>query len=44
MKFEKHRIRVGKGSDFIMINLLNPDSKTTPSTEAIRAIVLNKRP
>jgi hypothetical protein len=43
MKYEKHTIRVSKGPDFIMIDLLSPDGKTTTSTEALGAIVLSKR-
>lgn len=42
MKYEKHAVRVTKGDDFIMIDLLSPDSKTTTSTEPLGAIVLNK--
>lgn len=42
MKYEKHMIRISKGNDFIMIDLLSPDSKTTTSTEPLGAIVLNK--
>jgi hypothetical protein len=42
MKYEKHVIRITKGKDFIMIDLLSPDSKTTTSTEPLGAIVLNK--
>ncbi len=42
MKYEKHTIRISKGNDFIMIDLLSPDSKTTTSTEPLGAIVLNK--
>ena len=43
MKYEKHTIRVSKGQDFIMIDLLSPDGKTTTSTEVLGAIVLSKR-
>ena len=43
MKYEKHTIRVSKGPDFIMIDLLSPDAKTTTSTELLGAIVLSKR-
>jgi hypothetical protein len=43
MKYEKHTIRVSKGPDFIMIDLLSPDGKTITSTELLRAIVLSKR-
>ncbi len=42
MKYEKHTIRITKGDDFIMIDLLSPDGKTTPSTDLLGAIVLNK--
>jgi hypothetical protein len=42
MKYEKHVVRVTKGKDFIMIDLLSPDSKTTTSTEPLGAIVLGK--
>ncbi len=42
MKYEKHTIRVTKGDDFIMIDLLSSDGKTTTSTEPLGAIVLNK--
>jgi hypothetical protein len=42
MKYEKHVVRVTKGDDFIMIDLLSPDGKTTTSTEPLGAIVLNK--
>ncbi len=42
MKYEKHTIRVTKGDDFIMIDLLSPDGKTTTSTDLLGAIVLNK--
>ncbi len=42
MKYEKHTIRITKGDDFIMIDLLSPDGKTTTSTEPLGAIVLNK--
>jgi len=43
MKYEKHTIRVSKGPDFIMIDLLSPDGKTITSTELLGAIVLSKR-
>ena len=43
MKYEKHTLRVSKGPDFIMIDLLSPDGKTTTSTELLGAIVLSKR-
>ncbi len=42
MKYEKHTIRITKGDDFIMIDLLSPDGKTTTSTDLLGAIVLNK--
>ena len=42
MKYEKHVARVTKGNDFIMIDLLSPDGKTTTSTETLGAIVLNR--
>ena len=42
MKYEKHTLRITKGKDFIMIDLLSPDSKMTTSTEPLGAIVLNK--
>ena len=42
MKYEKHVARVTKGNDFIMIDLLSPDGKTTTSTDPLGAIVLNK--
>ncbi len=42
MKSEKHKIRITKGDDFIMIDLLSPDGKTTTSTDLLGAIVLNK--
>ena len=42
MKYEKHVVRVTKGNDFIMIDLLSPDGKTTTSTDQLGAIVLNK--
>ena len=42
MQYEKHAVRVTKGDDFIMIDLLCPDSKTKTSTEPLGAIVLNK--
>ncbi len=42
MKYVKHTIRITKGDDFIMIDLLSPDRKTTTSTEPLGAIVLNK--
>ena len=42
MKYEKHTVRVSKGRDFIMIDLLSPDGKTATSTEQLRAIVLSK--
>ena len=42
MKYEKHTIRITKGNDFVMIDFLSPDSKTTTSTETLGAIVLNK--
>ena len=42
MKYEKHAVRVTKGDDFIMIDLLSPDRKTTTSTEPLGGIVLNK--
>ncbi len=43
MKYEKHTIRVSKGPDFIMIDLLSPDGKTTTSTELLGGIVLSKQ-
>lgn len=43
MKYEKHALRVSKGPDFIMIDLLSPDGNTTTSTEVLGAIVLSKR-
>ena len=43
MKYEKHTIRVSKGPDFIMIDLLSPDGKTITSTELLGAIVLSKK-
>ena len=43
MKYEKHTIRVSKGPDFIMIDLLSPDGKTTTSKELLGGIVLSKR-
>ena len=43
MKYEKHTLRVSKGPDFIMIDLLSPDGRTTTSTELLGAIVLSKR-
>lgn len=43
MKFGKHTIRVSKGPDFIMIDLLIPDGKTTTSTEVLGAVVLSRR-
>ena len=43
MKYEKHTIRVSKGPDFIMVDLVSPDGKTTTSTEVLGAIVLSKR-
>ena len=42
MKYEKHTIRVSKGKDFIMIDLLSPDGKTATSTEVLGAVVLSK--
>ena len=42
MKYEKYTIRINKGDDFIMIDLLSPDGKTITSTEPLGAIVLNK--
>jgi hypothetical protein len=42
MKYEKHTVRVSKGRDFIMIDLLSPDGKTATSTEQLRAVVLSK--
>jgi hypothetical protein len=36
MKCEKHVVRVTKGDDFIMIDLLSPDGKTTTSTDPVR--------
>ncbi len=42
MKYEKYTLRITKGNDFIMIDLLSPDGKTTTSTETLGAIVLNK--
>ncbi len=42
MKYEKHTIRVTKGDDFIMIDLLSPDGKTTTSTDLLGGLVLNK--
>ena len=42
MKYEKHAVRVSKGRDFIMIDLLSPDGKTATSTEQLGAIVLSK--
>jgi|WetSurSiteA1Bulk_404760.scaffolds.fasta_scaffold81248_2 hypothetical protein len=42
MKYEKHVVRITKGKDFIMIDLLSPDSKTATSTEPLGAIVLSK--
>ncbi len=42
MKYEKHTVRVTRGEDFIMIDLLSPDGKTTTSTDPLGAIVLNK--
>ena len=43
MKYEKHAIRVSKGPDFIMIDLLSPDGKTTTSTELLGGIALSKQ-
>ena len=43
MKFEKHTVRVSKGPDFIMVDLLSPDGKTTTSTEVLGGIVLSKK-
>ena len=43
MKYEKHTIRVSKGKDFIMIDLLSPDGKTATSTEVLGGIVMGKR-
>ena len=43
MKYEKHTIRVSKGTDFIMVDLLSPDGKTTTSTEVLGGIILGKR-
>ena len=42
MKYEKYVVRITKGNDFIMIDLLSPDGKTTTSTDSLGAIVLNK--
>jgi len=42
MKYEKHVVRVTKGNDFIMIDLLSPDGKTTTSTEPLGTIVLKE--
>jgi hypothetical protein len=42
MKYEKHTIRITKGDDFVMIDLLSPDGKTTTSTDLLGAIVLSK--
>ena len=42
MKYEKYALRVTKGNDFVMIDLLSPDSKTATSTDTLAAIVLNK--
>ena len=42
MKYEKHVLRVTKGKDFIMIDLLSPDSNATTSAEPLGAIVLSK--
>jgi len=42
MKYEKHVVRVTKGNDFIMIDLLSPDGKTTTSTDPLGAIILNR--
>ena len=42
MKHDKYAVRVTKGKDFIMIDLLSPDSKTTTSTELLGAVVLNR--
>ena len=42
MKYERHTIRVTRGDDFVMIDLLSPDGKTTTSTEVLGAIVLSK--
>ena len=42
MKYEKHTVRVSKGKDFIMVDLLSADGKTTTSTEPLGGIVLSK--
>ncbi len=42
MRYEKYALRVTKGNDFVMIDLLSPDSKTATSTDTLGAIVLNK--
>ncbi len=43
MKYENHTLRVTKGKDFIMIDLLSPNAKDTTSTEQLGAIVLTKK-
>ncbi len=43
MKNGKHTVRVSKGPDFIMIDLLSPDGKTTTSTELLGGIALSKK-
>ena len=37
------KLRVGKGSDFVMIDLLSPDNKTTTFHEPLGAITLTKK-
>jgi len=42
MKYEKHTVRISKGKDFIMIDLLSHDGKTSTSTEPLGAVVLTR--
>ncbi len=43
MKFQEHILRVSKGKDSILIDLLTPDGKVSISTEPLGGIVLNKK-
>ena len=42
MKYEKHTVRISKGKDFIMIDLLSHDGKTSTSTAPLGAVVLTR--
>jgi hypothetical protein len=43
MRFQGYVLRVSKGKDFILIDLLTPDGKVSISTEPLGGVALSKK-